>query len=72
MNLAINGPTDKLVITGPIKLSDTKLAGFDLGSKLAAISKLAGMRTGSDTTIQNLSTNARVAPEHEQPIAEST
>lgn len=64
-NLAITGPTDKLVIVGPIKLSDTKLAGFDLGSKLSAISKLTGggANTGSDTSIQNLSTNARVAPE---------
>ncbi len=64
-NLEIVGPTDKLVITGPIKLTDTKLAGFDLGSKLSALSKFTGSgpKTGSDTSIQNLSTNARVAPE---------
>ena len=64
-NLDITGPTDKLVITGPLKLSDTKLAGFDLGSKLSALSKFtgSGAKTGSDTSIQNLSTNARVAPE---------
>ncbi len=64
-NLDIAGPTDKLVITGPLKLSDTKLAGFDLGSKLSALSKFTGSgpKTGSDTAIQNLSTNARVAPE---------
>lgn len=62
-NLAITGPTDKLVITGPIKLADTRLAGFDLGSKLSAISKFSGAKTGSDTAIQNLSTNARVAPD---------
>ncbi|HKS72703.1 MAG TPA: AsmA family protein [Terriglobales bacterium] len=64
-SLNIVGPTDKLVITGPIKLSDTKLAGFDLGSKLSALSKFTGSgpKTGSDTSIQNLSTNARVAPD---------
>ena len=64
-NLGIVGPTDKLVITGPIKLTDTKLAGFDLGSKLSALSKFTGSgpKTGSDTSIQNLSTNARVAPD---------
>jgi AsmA protein len=62
-NLGISGPTDKLVITGPLKLADSKLAGFDLGSKLAAISALGGAKTGSDTVIQNLSTNARMAPE---------
>ena len=33
-DLAINGPLDKLVIAGPVRLSNTKLAGFDMGSKL--------------------------------------
>ena len=61
--LSISGPTSKLVIEGPVKLSYTKLAGFDLGSKLATISRLAGKRTGSDTTIQNLNTYVRVSPE---------
>jgi AsmA protein len=62
--LAITGPVEKLVITGPIRLADTKLAGFNLGSKLSAISKFTGgTQTGSDTTIQNLSMDARVAPE---------
>ena len=61
--LAISGPADNPVITGPIKLANSKLAGFDLGSKLSAISKLSGAKTGSDTTIENLSTDARVGPE---------
>lgn len=62
--LTIIGPTEKLIITGPIRLADTKLAGFNLGSKLSAISKLTGgAQTGSDTSIQNLSMDARVAPE---------
>jgi AsmA protein len=62
--LAINGPTDKLIITGPLKLVNTKLAGFNLGSKLAAVSKLTGgANAGSDTSIQNFSTDAHVAPE---------
>jgi len=63
-DLSIVGPVDKLVITGPVKLSDTKLAGFDLGSKLGALSTFAGKATSNpDTSIQNFSTNARVAPE---------
>jgi AsmA protein len=62
--LTITGPAEKLIITGPIRLADTKLAGFNLGSKLSAISKLTGgTQTGSDTSIQNLSMDARVAPE---------
>jgi len=63
-DLSIVGPIDKLVITGPVRLSDTKLAGFDLGSKLGALSTFAGKAASNpDTSIQNFSTNARVAPE---------
>src|SRR5581483_9001499 len=61
-DMSINGPVDKLVITGPVKLADTKLHGFDMGSKMSAISMLSGVKTGPDTTIQNFSTNVHVAP----------
>jgi AsmA protein len=62
--LAIAGPLDKLVITGPLRLSDTKLANFDLGSKLGALSAFAGKSVSNpDTSIQNVSLSARVAPE---------
>ncbi|HEX3353200.1 MAG TPA: AsmA family protein [Terriglobales bacterium] len=63
VNVGIVGPVDKLVITGPIRLAQTKLAGFNLSSKMSAISALSGSQTGSDTSIQNLSADARVAPE---------
>jgi AsmA protein len=62
-NLNMVGPADKLVTTGSVRLSDSKLAGFDLGSKLSAISALSGKQTGSDTTIQNLSSNLRSGPD---------
>src|SRR5262249_49854339 len=62
--LGITGPTDKLVVEGPVKLENSKLEGFDLGSKLSALSAFSGKATSSrDTTIQNASTNARVAPD---------
>ncbi|MCU1271388.1 MAG: hypothetical protein JWN74_2682 [Acidobacteriaceae bacterium] len=61
-DMTINGPVDKLVIAGPVKLVNTKLHGFDLGSKMSAISMLSGVKTGSDTAIQNFSANVRVAP----------
>ncbi len=63
VNVGITGPVDKLVIVGPIRLAQTKLAGFNLSSKMSAISALSGSQSGSDTSIQNLSTDARVAPE---------
>jgi len=61
-DMTINGPVDKLVVTGPVKLVNTKLHGFDLGSKMSAISMLSGVKTGSDTVIQTFSSNVRVAP----------
>ena len=61
--LEISGPLDKLVIAGPVRLTDTKLANFDLGSKLGALSAFAGKAVSSpDTSIQNASLNARVSP----------
>jgi AsmA protein len=62
-HLTMVGPVDKLVINGPIRLAQTKLAGFNLASKMSAISALSGAQTGQDTSIQNLSTDARVAPD---------
>jgi AsmA protein len=62
-SLAISGAADKPIITGPLRLSETKLAGFNLGSRLSAISALSGVQTGSDTSIQNFSTDARMAPD---------
>jgi AsmA protein len=64
MTLAIAGPVDKLTITGPINLSNAKLAGFNLKSKLGALGPLArlGGASGSDTEIQTLSANLRVDP----------
>ena len=63
VTLTINGPVDKLVTTGPVKLSNAKLSGFDLGAKMGALSSLAGVPKGSDTVIQTFSSNVRIAPE---------
>src|SRR5262249_40798591 len=41
-DLSIVGPMDKLVISGPVRLADTKLSGFDLGQKLGALSTFTG------------------------------
>lgn len=62
-DLAIQGPVDKLVIVGPVKLANTKLVGFDLGSKLGALSTFAGKAVSNpDTSIQNFSLDARQSP----------
>ena len=65
-NLAIAGPVDKLVITGSVQMENTALVNFDLGAQLSSISALGGKKTGNDTTIQNFSSDVRVAPEGTQ------
>jgi AsmA protein len=68
MNLTVSGPTDKLVIAGPVNLSNAKLAGFSLKSKLGALGSIPGLGGGgsggggSDTDIQTLSANVRNDP----------
>jgi hypothetical protein len=41
---------------------NAKLVGFDLGSKLAAVSKLVGVNTGKDLDIEKMTTDLRMAP----------
>jgi AsmA protein len=61
LNLA--GPTNHLVTTGNVGLYGAKLAGFDLGSKMSALSSLAGLKSGKDLEITKLTTNLRMAPD---------
>jgi AsmA protein len=60
------GPVDDLITTGSVKMQNATLANFDLGSKLSAISALAGKQTGNDTTIQNLSSDFQNSPKGTQ------
>ena len=66
INIVSSGPVNRLVTTGTIRLENSSLAKFDLGSKLSALSALSGKSTGNDTTIQNFSSEVRVAPEGTQ------
>lgn len=59
-NLHVTGTTAAPVISGPVLLSNTGLAGFDLGSKLSAITRLTGGKTGANTAIRSLSTNVNI------------
>ncbi len=63
--LTISGSSASPVISGPVRLDNTQLAGFDLGSKLKTVSQLTGGQlgsaTGSGTNIRSLSMNIREA-----------
>jgi AsmA protein len=61
-DLTISGSVNQLVIAGPVKLANTKLAGFDMGSKFSSVAALAGAKTGPDTSIQNFSTQVHYSP----------
>ena len=64
MNLILAGPVDHLTITGPINLSDARLAGFNAGSKLGALGVFAGIsgKGGSDTEIKTLTATVHADP----------
>jgi AsmA protein len=62
VNVVSSGPVDKLVSTGSVKMQNTQLANFNLGEKMAAISALTGKNTGSDTSIQNFSSDVKMSP----------
>jgi AsmA protein len=64
-NLTITGPVDKVVVAGPVDLSNGKLSGFNLKSKLGALSSFPGLGGGgggSDTEIQKLSATIHFDP----------
>ena len=59
-NLNVTGSAAAPIISGPIRIDNTNLAGFDLGSKLGPLSSLAGIKSGSGTAIQSLSANVTI------------
>jgi AsmA protein len=64
VDFSIVGPVDKLAETGTVRMQNSALAGFSLGSKMSAISAPGGKGAGEkDTPIQNFSANVHATPE---------
>ncbi len=63
--LAVTGSTAAPIISGPVRVDNTQLAGFDLGAKLGPLTRLTGGKigaaTGSGTNIKLLSMDVREA-----------
>ena len=58
VNLTIVGPVDKPTVSGPVNISNAKLTGFSVKSKLGALGSFPGLGGGgggNDTDIQTLS-----------------
>jgi len=62
-HLALAGPANRLAGGGTLALENTRLVGFDLGSKIALAQRLAGIKGGPDTDIKVLSALVKTAPE---------
>ena len=62
VNLTVSGSTANPLITGPVSLNNTVLAGFDLGSKLSGVTRLLGGQaspSAGGTPIRSLSMDVR-------------
>ena len=60
MDLAVTGQESSLVIAGPITVDNTRLVGFDVGSKIHGIAALSGVQTGNTTEFKRLHMDVRV------------
>ena len=54
-NLAITGPATRPTISGPVQVDNTRLAGFDLSSKIGGLKPASGSQGG--TQIQTVRAN---------------
>lgn len=59
-NLAIDGPANAPTISGPVQVDNTRLAGFDLSSKIGGLKPTSGTQGG--TQIQTVRANVNSSP----------
>jgi AsmA protein len=59
-NLTVNGPANAPTISGPVEVDNTKLAGFDLSSKIGGLKPVSGTQGG--TQIQTVKANVNSSP----------
>ncbi len=53
------GPADALLIKGQVGLLNSKVTGYDLGSKMAAVTRLSGVTVGKETVIQEFASDVQ-------------
>lgn len=57
-NIAISGVATGATIAGPVEIDDTRLAGFDLGSKIEGLSQLVATRGGTEIHVLKATVNS--------------
>ncbi len=60
-NINITGPATETSLAGPVEVDNTRLAGFDLGSKIQGLNPFGG--TGGGTNIQKLAATIESTPQ---------
>jgi AsmA protein len=65
-DLVSEGPVQKMVTTGTVEISNTRLTGFDLSGKMAAVAALTGMGSNLNTEIEKFSSGLQLTPEEIQ------
>ena len=64
IKLDIAGPTNRLITAGDIGVFEAELAGFDMGSKISALSAFSGLEGGGGKTVfEKLAANIRISPD---------
>jgi len=63
LKLSIEGPTNHLEANGSVGLDNTRVDGFDIGARMSALEKLAGIKSLPGTSIQVLRANVRASQE---------
>jgi len=69
LDLAIAGPVDRIVVSGPLKVANAKMTGFDLNEKMgavASVAQLAGLQRVGDTLVESLTGALNVTPDGTQ------
>jgi hypothetical protein len=61
-NLTLHGPFDRLVTSGPVQLTNVRLAGYSILSQLEGALGTTGSGAGNDTLIKVASSDLRYAP----------
>jgi AsmA protein len=63
VQLTIQGLSSSPVSAGTVTVNHTRLAGFDLGSKLQNVARLTGVKLSPNTDLERFHTNFRVGAE---------